>query len=399
MKILRYRIRFLTPAFLGDADQGGQWRTPPFKAQLRHWWRVAHAAGDGFRVDTAAAMRRKEGMLFGNAWLDEGSCQSLVQVRLSGWNTGKLTSWQGKEGASIFHPEVKQTNYKVGPQAYLGYGPLDGRGGTRFAEKVKAAIAPDENAVLSLRFPDEDEYAGEIMDALALMHAFGAVGGRSRNGWGAFSLSPEEDAPRPSTDMGRFFRPWQQALGQDWPHALGEDKTGPLVWFTEPRADWKEVMRDLAIIKMGLRTQFVFEERQGDQKKGRVMIHASPQARHWLAYPVTNHPVSSWDRRKLPWDDKISRLPNTIRFTARSAGNRRLRGVIFHVPCSPPREFSADQNGLERIYGRVHQLLDELTRPVRERRYEMITDKDDRRNKLRPQLDEITIQRAEGGKV
>ncbi len=39
----RYTVRFLTPAFLGDAEQNGRWRTPPFKAQLRQWWRVAYA--------------------------------------------------------------------------------------------------------------------------------------------------------------------------------------------------------------------------------------------------------------------------------------------------------------------------------------------------------------------
>ncbi|MGN2392624.1 hypothetical protein [Pelomicrobium sp. G1] len=27
----RYTVRFLTPAFLGDAKQNGRWRTPPFK--------------------------------------------------------------------------------------------------------------------------------------------------------------------------------------------------------------------------------------------------------------------------------------------------------------------------------------------------------------------------------
>lgn len=32
MTTLEYRIRFLTPAFLGDAEQNGRWRRPP--AQL-----------------------------------------------------------------------------------------------------------------------------------------------------------------------------------------------------------------------------------------------------------------------------------------------------------------------------------------------------------------------------
>lgn len=35
MITLAYDVRFLTPAFLGDAEQTGQWRTPPFKERLR----------------------------------------------------------------------------------------------------------------------------------------------------------------------------------------------------------------------------------------------------------------------------------------------------------------------------------------------------------------------------
>jgi hypothetical protein len=47
----RFQIQFHTPAFLGDANQSGRWRTPPFKAQLRQWWRVAYAAQQQFAVN------------------------------------------------------------------------------------------------------------------------------------------------------------------------------------------------------------------------------------------------------------------------------------------------------------------------------------------------------------
>ncbi len=43
MRKLEYQVTFNTPAFLGNADQQAQWRTPPFKALLRQWWRVASA--------------------------------------------------------------------------------------------------------------------------------------------------------------------------------------------------------------------------------------------------------------------------------------------------------------------------------------------------------------------
>lgn len=38
MKRFEYQVKFLTPAFLGDAEQSGRWRTPPLKTLLRQWW-------------------------------------------------------------------------------------------------------------------------------------------------------------------------------------------------------------------------------------------------------------------------------------------------------------------------------------------------------------------------
>lgn len=43
MTTLTYQVSFNTPAFLGNAEQQAQWRTPPFKALLRQWWRVVKA--------------------------------------------------------------------------------------------------------------------------------------------------------------------------------------------------------------------------------------------------------------------------------------------------------------------------------------------------------------------
>ena len=68
MQQREYTVRFTTPAFPGNAEQSGQWRTPPFKALLRQWWRVAWAASNQFNVNVTE-MRQAEGLLFGNAWL------------------------------------------------------------------------------------------------------------------------------------------------------------------------------------------------------------------------------------------------------------------------------------------------------------------------------------------
>ncbi len=351
MKTAHYTILFHTPAFLGNAEQSGQWRTPPFKAQLRQWWRVAYAASLGFTPDVAR-MREEEGRLFGHAWLendrnDQGdnvaARKSQVRIRLGEWRPGELKSWDGLEQGRIDHPEAEKSGYKVGPHAYLGYGPLDGRGGTKFSEKVNAAIQAGEENTFSIAYPAE--HAPLIEQALALMSQFGSVGGRSRNGWGSYSL----------LGMGNLsslpLRPWQAALNLDWPHAIGSDDIkGALIWQSTPFADWKALMKALALIKIGLRTQFIFTTGKN-----------APRAenRHWLSYPVTNHSVSDWGNN--------ARLPNSLRFKVRPTADGKLVGVIFHMPCLPPPAFKPQREAINAVWEQVHAFLDKQSSLTRTR--------------------------------
>lgn len=353
IKKLKYELRFLTPAFLGNAGQSAQWRTPPIKALLRQWWRVVWAAENGFSNDIAA-MRREEGLLFGHAWLEDDSFErdgrrvttaarkSLVRLRLERWENGKLTSWNGLEQGTIHHPETEKTGYKVGPHAYLGYGPLDGRDGTCFSENTNAAIQAEKSAAISLAVPDAD--APTLEKALALMHRYGTLGGRSRNGWGSLVLTPQTGTD--SLPAYLPLRPWRDCLDRDWPHAIGCDGAEgnvPLIWQTAPHADWKALMKTLAVVKIGLRTQFVFTTGKNSP---------NPEDRHWLSYPVTNHSVQ-------PWGGK-ARLPNSLRFKVRPDAQdpKKLRGVIFHVPCLPPPAFDPDKTAIEGVWQRVHAFLD-----------------------------------------
>lgn len=329
------RIRFLTPAFLGNAEQNGQWRTPPFKALLRQWWRVAWAKKNAYSNDIGA-LRAAEGRLFGTAAGDAGN-RSLVRLRLDCWDMGKLKSWDKLEQPPVDHKEVQKTGYKVGPHAYLGFGPLDGRSGTKLA-KPNAAIQDGESARLRLACPADQ---APLLDAaLALMARYGTLGGRSRNGWGSFELVSEDSAvehDNPPT------RDWRDCLDRDWPHALGRDNEGVLIWRTEAFEDWKALMRRLAEIKIGLRTQFVFPHAKPP--------HQQVQPRHWLSYPITTHRTKAWPGG--------ARLPNSLRFKVRADGDR-LRGVIFHVPCKPPAQFGPDQHlrQIEYVWQQVHGYLD-----------------------------------------
>lgn len=351
MNTTQYTLQFNTPAFLGNAAQQGQWRTPPLKALLRQWWRVAVAQQVRYNPEV---LRLRENTLFGTAADDGGdSRQSLIRMRLSHWSMGKLGSWNGLEQESIHHPEAERSRYQVGPHAYLGYGPLDGRGGTHFSKKDGTAIQAGDCTTFSLAFVPRREmdvdtrrqHADDIQTALWLMDRYGTLGGRSRNGWGSLSLQPADD--HTAALDGPLGSPlalrWQEALQRDWPHALGTDAQGALVWQTATFDDWRKLMQELARTKIALRTQFKFPHERPDG-----LVHD----RHWLSYPVTTHSVRSWGGN--------ARLPNSLRFKVRPApGNpQQLVGVIFHVPCLPPPAFQPDLRAIEHVWQTVHAFLD-----------------------------------------
>lgn len=348
MQTRQFQIQLHTPAFLGDATQSGRWRTPPFKAQLRQWWRIAFAAQQQFAVNVRE-MRDIEGRLFGHAWLDDdrdadnnkvAARKSLVRVRLSQWSEGKETQWANQD-SQVQHPNVHDRDGKqkpVGAQLYMGFGPLIFDKGTSL-KKGHAAIQAKEQAALAIAYPGDQ---AKLLDhALQLMNLYGTVGGRSRNGWGSYSLNPIDGRDMPSG--GTPSQELTKCLSVDWPHAVGTDAQGMLVWQTPPHKDWAGLMKALAEIKIAMRTQFVFTT-------GKTQ---SPEDRHWLSYPVTNHAVTSWGNN--------ARLPNTLRFKARpsATADGQLIGVIFHMPHRPPTDFGSTPQTLERIWRQVHRQLDQ----------------------------------------
>lgn len=372
----RYTVRFLTPAFLGDAQQNARWRTPPIKHELRHWWRVVYAADHGFRV-RVEDMRREEGLLFGNAWLENEFRKSQVRIRLDRWGEGTLRQWH--RDAAVTHPEVKNRQgdlMPVGSTLYLGYGPLVfDRENRKTALKANAAIQDGEKATLAIAYPKE---AAPLLEyALRLMDRFGTLGGRARNGWGSYRLLPSPSG-RGDGGEGLPLRDWDKCLELDWPHAIGKDEKDPLIWQTEPHDDWESLMRTLAIVKIGLRTQFrlFLDQNAGDRqvyKRGQPVgiEHGKPQDRHWLAYPVTRHSVAPWDKERV--NNKTVplnlRLPNQLRFKARQTENGKLVGVIYHMPHLPPEGFAPNRSVIQEVWRRVHQFLDGMNKAFEERNF------------------------------
>ena len=310
-----YAVRFTTPAFLGDADQNGTWRTPPFKALLREWWRIAVAKEYGYDY---RRLREAEGRLFGNAWLNDEFQRSKLLLRLDEWRSGRMGKWTEPE-QKVVHPEVK---FPVDAHLYLGYGPLTYSKAAKkaaFSEKVNAAIQADETNTLRIACPKAA--ADLIQRTLQLMDWFGALGGRSRNGWGSLELTGEGGAAEAFQSNHRWLqaiaRPLNDCLQLDWPHALGSDQQGLLIWKTKNGFNhWRDAMKELAHVKITFRTALKFTSPNGQ-----------PDHRHVLAYPVTNHRVNAWGNQ--------ARLANQLRFKVIRTGHH-LTGLVYHLPCATP---------------------------------------------------------------
>lgn len=232
MRQERYTIRFLTPAFLGDAEQDARWRTPPFKHLLREWWRVAWWSARRDNGPTVAAMRREEGRLFGHAWLDDdvtvdergrhskvAARQSAVRIRLlhSDDEGAAREAWKGRsvQGVGPLRPGDLSVGYAWFGLANRGAGQPDRR-----------RLEPGEARKLALAYPCTHE--DDIRAAMGLAHSFGTLGSRSRGGWGSLHVDDQTlfDAAllQPYTDS------LDGCLARDWAAAIAADDQGPWLW-------------------------------------------------------------------------------------------------------------------------------------------------------------------------
>ena len=240
-----FELKFLTPAFLGDAEQKGVWRTPPIKALLRQWWRVAYAAEQQFRQGFEADMRHEEGIIFGHAWLDDdlnakgekvAARQSQVRLRLDAWTPGS------QQGVSPLATTL--------PTSYAWFGLVNRGNGLPDRTGIKAA--PDRESVKVLRIAVPDDFEKQLNEVISLINAFGTLGSRRHGGWG--SLYIKESLPVPLNKMAKYARPLQTCLKNDWPMSL-VDYEGFCVWHSDRSFhNWNDVMKFVASIRKDVRS-------------------------------------------------------------------------------------------------------------------------------------------------
>ena len=361
MTKLEYIVKFNTPAFLGNAFQEGQWRTPPFKALLRQWWRIVKASellkksSDPKRVHIE--VREAEGKLFGHAWLSNfkekrWAMQGRVKIRLSKWRA-EVSNYL-PEVAGVHHPEVTiRGRHSIDPFLYLGYGAI-------FGGRINNPISTKDGIVWTVMC---DSPENEIRETIKLIHLFGTIGGRCRNGWGSLVLKSKDGEKLPEISEildknNKESRKWlydyarylNNALELDWCHAIGKDEDGLFFWRSKGEfPSWEEAMRQLAEVKIALRTQFHF--------KG-AGPHDKLCDRQILAYPVNKHSLHVWGN---------ARSANQLFFKVHKLANGRFVPIIVHLPHGIPEKLreelsESDKKDLktreQKIWVNVHKVLD-----------------------------------------
>ena len=333
MEELRLTVEFLTPTFLGGADQNAELRAAPFKNLLRQWWRVAV----GGKENDPKKMLAAEGELFGSVLDESEATASKVRLALTPVEGDFALSEEKFSLGKTPHPEVNG-GMKVDNDLYLGFGPITYK---KPNKEIKRYIAPGSKAQLALSFPKDQR--GDVLATLHYIDAFGAIGSRSRNGWGSLSLSGEGFARK---DVRSFATAQVSHLvsdkqGKQDPSLLGADSKGLLCWEVGvPKGDWTAAMQSLAETYMTLRTK----------------INIKPQGlkqRHLLGYPVTNHSLTDWGGNN-------GRMPSQLRLMVKRSPEDQLVGRILHLPhCLPEDKPWKNSLGppLE-IWKSVHALLD-----------------------------------------
>jgi CRISPR-associated protein Cmr1 len=348
----KYEVSFVTPAFLGNAEQSGQWRTPPFKALLRQWWRIANAAAYGYDHKKLA---EAEGELFGVASNENGgSRRSRVEIRLGAWSEDHLRKWPSDPTIQFAGRPGRAQQVKA--HLYLGYGPYGSRpsGGNTDPERRNAIDVRSTNT-LRLRCPKDD--VKEFKTVLPLIQWFGTLGGRSRNGWGSLHLKPQDSAvwsvpeslsAKSLTELVKP-RPWRECLRDEWPHAIGGDEKGPLVWVADEQRDWSDAMKVLVRVRLAVRACSETASRDGGVPD-----------RCLLSYPVTGHKVRGWGE---------GRFANQLRFKVIRGPDGKPQPIVVHLPVGFPThaivEDSKGKFGInvarkqqQELWERVHCVLD-----------------------------------------
>lgn len=336
---IRLTCQVVTPMFLGNANGEAEWRAAPFKSLLRYWWRISQP-----KIESIGDLLKQESVLFGAAG-DDNDSQHEQSGKSVVWLTVQSTAKSVKEPLSskktqkITHPEL--TN-QVDPLVYLA-----GMGLLESGKPKNPFFKPGSEFDLFISYPPDKKEQMETV--LMLIQAFGAVGGRSRNGWGSFQFTSEIfDISIAAKRLSAITMPdWKDCMKKDYPNGLGKSPEKRLLWKTKSyHKTWEDTLMSLAEMYIAVRA--------GNADLPKLDpggVKGSPKAgeRHLLGVPLTHHPISH---------DENVRHASALRFAIKKRSEGYM-GFVLHVPHAFGLEIPSTINQIE-VWEKVHNKLDAI---------------------------------------
>lgn len=320
---LEAQVEFLTPTFLGGADQNAELRSAPFKNLLRQWYRISQGS------ISPSDLRSKEFALFGSVDKDTAEASRVrIGVKPNGLQFVTVPFQFGQR----FHPQVGMS---VQNCLYLGYGPVTYSSGLSF----RRYIAPGGRASLTIDAPKDD--LGTVKRILDLAHAFGTIGSRSRNGYGSIAISYPNQEMSTFGNLGALSLAdfYAAAESRKYPHGFGRDGNKPLCWQTTAAfTTWQNAMQELASLYM-------------DTRLAVPLSGTGIQQRHIMGYPVTHHDA-------YPWGGQQGRMPSQLRLKVIKLKDGSFKGRIIHIPHKIPKPWPVSLPSELEVWRTIHAHLD-----------------------------------------
>jgi len=289
---LQLQLEFVTPAFLGGADQNAELRPASCKGMLRYWWRVLYGAKYGTDI------YKEEGDRFGTTD-NKHSKASVVSIQLiaphiesqnSGF-TGKLitVSHEGK-------------SFPINILDYLAYGKYDYQKG---AGNVYHSSHITNGSTFTLLVRSPKLYSEEVFQSVLALINFGSIGSRSRNGFGSMRII--------SSNQKTNLEPTKWFISHAPIQYSSLSNESKLFITKQSFVSWEDALSEIGIIYKNARTSL--EEKHHFERRGLI-----------------SRPIEVKGEYNIPQEVKIGRHPKFTFLHVTKTNDNKFQGQIVTLP-------------------------------------------------------------------
>ncbi len=295
---IKLDVEFLTPCFLGGADQNAELRSAPFKAALRQWWRILY----GCEYLTPEKLKTAEDSIF-------GSTEISAQVRIS--VKGNIsTSQSGFSNGKKIQVTSKGRSFPINIIDYLAYGKYDyikGQGNKYHKTHIIAG------SKFQLLICYHNRLKKEISSTINAFLMYGSVGSRCRNGFGSLQATELVNSS--------YSIPFNSINKKSYPILSKESR---LYITTHGYTRWEDALSDLGTYYREARTSL--ENRHQFKRRGFIA-----------------RPIEVKNEYNIPKNVREGRHPKQFYMSLKKMADGKFFGQILVLPILFYEETSINQ--------------------------------------------------------